>query len=63
MNRPSPDDMKVMQVMEYVEKVEKENKEFKEKIEGIKKAYIEFEKVETEYNKKLGVLDKLIMNR
>jgi hypothetical protein len=33
------------------------------KLKEIEKAYIEFEKAETEYNKKLWVLDKLIMIR
>lgn len=40
-----------------------QNRLLKEKLWEIKKAYIEFEEVETEYNNKLAVLDKLIMNR
>ena len=43
--------------------IEIQNRLLKEKLEEIKKAYIEFEEVETEYNNKLAVLDKLIMNR
>ena len=43
--------------------IEIQNSLLKEKLEEIKKAYIEFEEVETDYNKKLAVLDKLIMNR
>lgn len=50
-------------LLEDKRELEKENKELKEKLEMIKKAYIEFEEVETEYNNKLAVLDKLIMNR
>ncbi len=43
--------------------IEIQNRLLKEKLKEIKKAYIEFEEVETEYNNKLAVLDKLIMNR
>ena len=77
MNRPSPDDMKAMQVMEYIKELEKENEELRkenerlqnfvddllDKMNNIKIVYVEFEKAETEYNKKLAALDKLIMNR
>ena len=70
MNRPSPDDMKAMQVMKYVEELEKENERLQnfvddllDKMNNIKIVYVEFEKAETEYDKKLAVLDKLIMNR
>lgn len=48
---------------ENIKELEQENKELKNKLKEIEEAYIEFEHIETAYNKKLWELDELIMNR
>jgi len=41
----------------------KENKKLKEKLNKIQEAYIRFEKLDSQFQKWLGELDQLIMNR